>query len=230
MIRGRESFIKNVSKCLGRNSVPAGPSPFTIPGDVQWQYMKDAGREELKREFRKNSEANGTIVFECSGADINDAIFQAVESFGTRSVIVGEHEYFIEAGLVNALKERIPDCRIWDTGKSHEENIAAADSAETGIVMAEMGLAESGTALLFCQGASGRSVSLLPSYSIIVLRADDIRPRLTQGMEFLKAMTSPLPSAVVFVSGASSTADIELVPVKGVHGPLKLAYVVLEQD
>ena len=228
MIMGRESFIKNVSRCLGRSSLPEEPSPFTLPGDAHRQYMKDATQDRLKQEFRKNSEANGTVVFECSEAGLNDAIFQAVESFGARSIILGQHEYFSVHGVPEALKERISDCRVWDTEKSREENIHQADTADAGIVMAELGLAESGTALVFCQGASGRSVSLLPSYSIIVLRVTDLRPRLTQGMEFLEQMKSPVPPAVVFISGASSTADIELVPVKGVHGPLKLAYVLVQ--
>jgi len=60
-----------------------------------------------------------------------------------------------------------------------------------------------------------------------VVRAEDLRPRLTQGLAFLKEQKIPLPSSINFVSAASSTADIELVHVKGVHGPMKIAYVVV---
>ncbi len=230
MIRGKESFISNVSRCLGRNTPPAEPSAFTLPGDAHRQYLKDAAQDELKRIFRKNSEANGTTVIECTETGLNNAIAEALDGFEAGSVVVGRHEYFIKHGVIKALKERMADCRIWDRERSGAENMADADTADAGIVIAELGLAESGTALLFCQGSSGRSVSLLPTYSIIVVRAGTLRPRLTQGMDFLEQMKPSLPSAVVFVSGASSTADIELVPVKGVHGPMKLAYVVVDQE
>ena len=38
---------------------------------------------------------------------------------------------------------------------------------------------------------------------------------------------TPILSSINFVSSASSAADIELVHVKGVHGPMKIAYVVV---
>ncbi|HID70264.1 MAG TPA: hypothetical protein EYP35_07375 [Desulfobacterales bacterium] len=68
---------------------------------------------------------------------------------------------------------------------------------------------------------------MLPIYSITVVKACDLRSRLTQGMEFLQNLQAPLPPSINFVSGASSTADIELVHVKGVHGPLRIAYGIV---
>ncbi len=228
MIKGKESFIKNVSRCLGRDKVEASPSPFTMPSDVQQQVFKDADRQELKQLFRKNSEANGTLVFECAEADLQQTLLEAIGSFEEGSVIIGDHSYFRDQVIITALQEKLSTCYLWDMGKSREENMENAETAMVGITMAECGLAESATAILFSHKGSGRSVSLLPSYSITVVKAADLRPRLTQGMEFLKTLKAPLPASINFVSGASSTADIELVHVKGVHGPLKIAYVVVD--
>jgi L-lactate dehydrogenase complex protein LldG len=189
--------------------------------------MENADQTELQQVFKETSEANGTLVFECPEADLNATLLNALELFDKGSVIVGDHHYFREHGVIEVLEQQVTDCRIWDREKSREQNMGNAETAMVGITMAELGLAESGTVVLFSHRGSGRSVSLLPTYAITVLKACDLRPRLTQGMEFLHNLESPLPTSINFVSGASSTADIELVPVKGVHGPLKLAYVVV---
>ena len=228
MIKGKESFIKNVSRCLGRDTVPASPTPFTMPSDVQQQVFKDADAQELKQLFKKNSEANGTLVFECAESDLSQTLLEAIASFDEGTVIVGDHSYFREQNIIKILQEKLSACHLWDMAKSREINMGAAETATVGVTMAECGLAESGTVILFSHKGSGRSVSLLPTYSITVVRAANLHPRLTQGMEFLKTLQAPLPASINFVSGASSTADIELVPVKGVHGPLKIAYIVVD--
>ncbi len=228
MIKGKKFFIEHVSHCIGREKLPDAPAPLILPENVHRQYLQDADRNELKRVFRENSEVNGTVVFECTEADLNTTLMKALNLFDTGRVVIGDHGYFREQGVIDALQKQVTDCYLWDVGKSREENVGNADAAMVGIGMAEMGLAESGTVILFCHLGSGRSVSLLATYSITVVKADDLRPRLTQGMEFLKNLEAPLPTSINFVSGASCTADIELEHVKGVHGPIKIAYVVVD--
>jgi len=47
-------------------------------------------------------------------------------------------------------------------------------------------------------------------------------------MEYIQErLSAGLPSSINFVSGASSTSDIELVRVQGVHGPVRIAYIVV---
>lgn len=227
MIQGKESFISHVSSCLGREKPTAAPAPFTLPHDVQHQYLHNADLQELKSVFKTNSEATGTTVYECTPEELNTTLLKAVNSFERGRVVMADHPFFQEQGVITAMRENITDLYLWDTSSSREENMSRAETAMVGITMAEMGLAESGTVILFSHQGSGRSISLLPTYSITVLKAEDIRPRLTQGLAFLKEQKAVLPSSINFVSGASSTADIELVHVKGVHGPMKIAYVVI---
>lgn len=85
--------------------------------------------------------------------------------------------------------------------------------------------------VLFSSVGNGRSVSLLPENTIFVVKKSAILPRLGALAARLHVMTEKgeaLPSCINLIGGPSSTADIELVKVVGVHGPLRAVYLVLE--
>jgi L-lactate dehydrogenase complex protein LldG len=176
----------------------------------------------------ENSLAAGTIVYQCSVIDLNATIIEAASKFPQGPLIIADHDYFNRAGTAEALQQRFDTVDRWERSLSREENIAKAEQASVGIVKAELALAESATVVLFSHQGAGRSVSLLPTYTVTVIEQKSIRPRLTQAMSFLREIgTGELPSSVNLISGASSTADIELVRVQGVHGPLATAYVIV---
>jgi len=228
MIEGKEKFIKRISSCLGRNSVPDAPPPLVLPHSVHHDYLKNADSDELETTFIKNSKASGTSIYQCVPDDLNKTLVEAISAFGSEQVLMADHVFFKKHDTFEVMNDHCKQLQVWDLSLSREENIAYAEQASVGIVMAELALAESGTVLLFSHLGSGRSVSLLPAYTVTVIRKQDIRPRLTQAMSFLKRqIVTGLPTSINFVSGASSTADIELVRVQGVHGPLAIAYVIV---
>ena len=119
---------------------------------------------------------------------------------------------------------------VWDPAKGIE-NISQAEQAKVGVVYAEYGLTESGGVVLFSAAGRGRSLSLLPESSLFILRKSTILPRVAQLAEKLhqKAQAGErMPSCINIISGPSSTADIELIKVVGVHGPVKAVYLIIE--
>ena len=228
MIEGQHEFIKRIANCLGRNIVPGRPAPLILPHAVHHDYLKDAGINELTEIFVKNAEASGTSIYQSDSAGLNATITKAVAAFGNGPLILADHEFFREQGTLEVLKNNFARVNIWDESLTREENIANAEQANVGIIKAELALAESGTVVLFNQPGSGRAVSLLPTYTVTIIRKEDLRPRLTQAMSFLNGLIGTgLPSSVNFISGASSTADIELIRVQGVHGPIAISYVIV---
>jgi L-lactate dehydrogenase complex protein LldG len=102
----------------------------------------------------------------------------------------------------------------------------AAAMADFGITVAEYGLAETGTLVMRASAEESRLVSLLPPIHIAILQ----RERLLSGLdEFYTRF--PLPgdhtSATVFITGPSRTADIEMLLVRGVHGPGAIHVIVV---
>jgi len=134
-----------------------------------------------------------------------------------------------ELGITQAVQEKYT-CHIWSPEQA-EANITKSERANIGIVYAEYGLTESGGIVLFSQAERGRSVSLLPEKSIVVVRKSKILPRVAQLAKVLhdKAQQGErMPSCVNIISGPSSTADIELIKVVGVHGPVAKIYLVID--
>lgn len=95
---------------------------------------------------------------------------------------------------------------------------------DAGITTADAAIALSGTLLLTCDRRRPRSTSLLPPLHMAVLPADRIVPTLGHLFQDVSRL---LPSALTFVTGPSRTADIELTPVKGVHGPVEVVVYLL---
>lgn len=229
MVETRERFISRISNCLGRNKVPAQPSPLQLLHDCHNDFMKDASRDELADVFIRNSKLSGASIYQCVTEDLNHTIVQAVRDFGGGEVLLADQAIFQEQETLAELQSCCDLVNCWDLTMSREQNIANAEKAAVGIAKAEYGLAESGTVVLFSHRGTGRSVSLLPTSTVTVIFKQNIYPRLTQAMTLLMEQQSKgLPNGIHFISGPSSTADIELVRVQGVHGPINVSTIIVD--
>lgn len=103
----------------------------------------------------------------------------------------------------------------------HETDAADAGA---GITTVDYAVAETGTLILACGPTRPRSTSLLPALHVAVLPADRILPSLAHLFSHLQA----LPPALTLITGPSRTADIELTPVLGAHGPTEVRVYVIE--
>ncbi|MBW2658358.1 MAG: lactate utilization protein C [Deltaproteobacteria bacterium] len=225
MITGKEQFISRISHCLGRTAVPEKPDELIYPHTMQKNYLDGASSAEITKTFITNARAVGITVNQCRETDLAATILDIVRDLGGPIMLADDP--LLSGETTDLLGQEFNSCHIWDTSGGREENIARSEEAKVGIAVAESAMAESATSLLFSQRGSGRSVTLLPENSLIIIRAETIRPRLTQAMEILQNRES-LPPSINFISGPSSTADIELVRVQGVHGPLELIYLIIE--
>lgn len=106
-------------------------------------------------------------------------------------------------------------------GKDDREIQGQADIGLTGC---ENALAETGTLAVLSGPGKPRTASLLPLIHVAVLRSADIM--LGMGEFFDKLKSRDVLPYLVFVTGPSRTADIELSLTLGVHGPGRLIVVV----
>src|SRR5205814_94660 len=104
---------------------------------------------------------------------------------------------------------------------------AKARIADVGITLADAAVANTGTVLHIAGPAKARSVSLLPTLHVALVKESQIVDRIGQAMQTFSTWSrSEIPSSLHFITGPSRSADIENDLTIGVHGPAAVAVVI----
>ncbi|HDL5699760.1 TPA: LutC/YkgG family protein [Mannheimia haemolytica] len=229
-LQNRENFLNKLAQRMGRprQNVPE-PMPV-LENNHAITRLTDRTQPQLCQEFIDFARVMMADVVEAKEADLPQAIIDICEKYGGASVIVNNDQRLKDLGITSAIQAKYEDSYVWDFNQA-ETNFERARNANIGVVYGEYGLAESGGIVLFSDKEFGRSVSLLPEKSVVVLRKSTVLPRVAQLAQILheKAQQGErMPSCVNIISGPSATADIELIKVVGVHGPVNKIYLVID--
>lgn len=245
-IHHRDSFLNNIAQKLGRERITQAVERPKLRHNCHKEVMAELSTDELKEvlisytQTTLASQAITTTKNELSKTLINVCnqycSSQGTSSEQSKAEIKPEVMLSAAARLQSLVSEQSLtseqyDINTWDASIGYQRNIELAERAKVGIVFAEQALAESGTMVLYSDPRQGRSVSLLPEASVFVVPKSCLVARLTQATAVLhqKAKAGErIPSCVNFISGPSSTADIELIKVVGVHGPVFATYIIID--
>lgn len=153
---------------------------------------------------------------------------------GRKSVVAWKHPLIEELNLSEVLsKQNVPVCMAElgnIDGKEAETKRGGLRKqvidSYIGITSADFCLAETATLVMKTRPGQARSVSLVPSVHIAIIRKRQIIENLKELYTVLKLDPKEekegLTNCMMLISGPSKTADIELVMVHGAHGPYEL--------
>ena len=151
----------------------------------------------------------------------------------THRVTAGELDDTVQAVLAErgvrrmAVPDGVPDRWLEQLEPLRDEpplDAQTLDRCDGVITTCAVAIAQSGTIILDGGPGMGRRIlTLVPDYYLCVVRADQLVGSLPEAIAKLDP-TRPL----TFISGPSATVDIEMVRVRGVHGPRRLEVIVAE--
>lgn len=224
MIENKQAFLQTIAQQLGRKS------PSTIKPDRKWKHspqhrvLQQASIDELVTIFIDQCQNIHTAVKQCTIAQLPTTVADTIANYNGKSVIYSDDERFSSLNILPNLASYT--CHQWNAALGHE-NVEIAERADVGIVFSERTLAESGTILVQASPKVGRTLSFLPENSIAIVPKSSIVPRMTQAAQFLRN-ESRVASCINFITGPSNSADIEMNLVVGVHGPVRMTYILVE--
>ncbi|MFC6275951.1 LutC/YkgG family protein [Psittacicella hinzii] len=230
----RMAFLKNLANKYGRE---VKTTPDQVP---EWivnyprTRLTELDRPTLLKNYIDYCKTVGIDIQITKPETLAQAMVELTSNFTEGKIILNNDQRLHQSGITQSLIDKFgnDEVWVWDADKGIE-NIAFAATANIGIVWAECGLTESGSIILESNPLYGRSVSLLPKYTIVVVKASTVKPRLHQ---YARALDERIrngeraPSVVNIISGPSSTADIELIKVVGVHGPVGITYLIVDDE
>jgi L-lactate dehydrogenase complex protein LldG len=197
----REEILARVRSAIA----PATPPTREIPRDYR-RATQDGLEAFLERLAHYDARAIQTTA-----AELDATVEATLEQRGARNVVAPDG---VPSGWLTTVNP------IQDTPPLDNDALDGADAVVTTCALA---IAQTGTIVL--DGGPGmgrRALTLLPDYHLCVVRAEQLIGSVPEALAQLDP-TRPL----TFISGPSATVDIEMVRVKGVHGPRTLDVILV---
>ncbi|WP_174614847.1 LutC/YkgG family protein [Virgibacillus ihumii] len=232
-IQNRESFLDNLASKMGRPRRRDGVERPEWSVRPQDEVLAGATSDELVDVLREHCEVIHTNFKRTDRDGLLTVLRKTIEEFDGKKIVASNdarNKDFNLDELYSILGAEGNEVHLWDevTG---EQNMRVAEQADVGISFSDITLAESGTVTLFNNKHNGRSISLMPRNYIAIIPKSTIVPRMTQAVRQIHAdhaKGEEVSSCVSFVTGPSNSADIEMNLIVGVHGPVEVTYIVVD--
>lgn len=198
--------LENIRRSLGR----ADHSPFGLRPVILEPRLPESVDSEIERfldEIKKLSGVGQKLL----NSEIESALKNLVAEQNIRKATVWNTPRLNQLQITNTLSSLGVEL-VSPNADKHEMALC-----DLGITEADYILPETGTLVLHSSAEKPRGVSLLPRAHLAIVRPETLRADMHQ--VFAEAKDS---NYLVFITGPSRTADIELTVTLGVHGPKNL--------
>jgi L-lactate dehydrogenase complex protein LldG len=204
--------IDNIRRSLGR-TVQTPPSP---PPAIYASRLPESLAGELELFLAEVKKLSG-VGQKVDPSNLDATLKDLITEQNIQRATVWETPRLRQLGITEILDSLGVELISPNAGK-HEMALC-----DLGITEADYLLPETGTLVLKSSSERPRAVSLLPRIHLAIVRAEMLRADMHQVFAECKD-----DHYLVFITGPSRTADIELTVTLGVHGPKNLFVWIME--
>ena len=206
------------TEILGRVRDALGDRATTREADyaaIARAYDRSGAREphDRLRLLVERLEGYDASVHRCRAEALPTTIGRVLEGRGKGGLVIPED---VPREWLPPALEFVPDDGL---------SALALDRSEGVLTGCTVAIALTGTIVLRHAATEGRrALTLIPDYHLCVVREDQVVETVAEGLD--RASTEP-SGLLTTISGPSSTADIEMTRIKGVHGPRTLDVILV---
>ena len=199
-------IIENIRRSLGRTA----QAPVSLRPEIYESRLAESMGLEVDRlldELKKLSAVGQKL----SRTEIDSALKTLIEKENIHKATAWETPFLRQLGVTEILNSLGVEL-VSPNASKHEMALC-----DLGVTEADYLLPETGTVVLKSSAQKPRAVSLLPRIHLAIVRPEMLRADMHQVFAESKS-----DRYLVFITGPSRTADIELTTTLGVHGPRNL--------
>jgi L-lactate dehydrogenase complex protein LldG len=241
-VTSKDKFLERVRKALGRPTAMqagnSGPTALAFPplGPVLAPVPERDYIGSFEEELRK---VGGVTHQARSRTELDQTFREILGSVQPGEVVLSRNPLLQSLQLSDLLRAQGYETVTWPserqvTADEVAQFRARCFSAVAGITGAEFALVESGTFVLTSVMEGSQLVSLAPPMHIVLYRRGQVVESLEEVLTGLRNGPNHRDAgidgrSIVFITGQSRTADIEQITIRGVHGPLSIHSILVEE-
>ena len=206
------------TEILGRVRDALGDRAMTREADyeaIARAYHRSGARDphDRLRLLVERLEDYDASVHRCPAEELPTTIGRVLDGRGKGGLVIPED---LPLKWLPPAFEFVPDAGLSTLELDRSEGVL------TGCTVA---IALTGTIVLRHAATEGRrALTLIPDYHLCIVREDQVVETVAEGLDRASSESSGL---LTTISGPSSTADIEMTRIKGVHGPRTLDVILV---
>ncbi|CZE51478.1 LutC/YkgG family protein [Campylobacter geochelonis] len=209
----KEDILSRIREAKKIEGLVVEPTPDPV------KFIKNANENnDLLSEFKTRVAENRAFVIECDRSEIEEKINEIIKKEEVKNLLYPVN-LPIDVEKVDISTKFAFDNEI----ENFKERLFEYDFS---IIQARMGVSSHG---VFCVASSKeqpRLLSLTPKVCVVLLKKENMTKSMSGALNQIKEEDGRFPTNIIFISGPSRTADIELITVLGVHGS-QIVYVIL---